>query len=221
MVSTLVTAVRERVSPVAVAGWVVLSATVYATTGELALIAGLATAFVVVEVFDVARSTTDVDERYLKAALGGAVTVVALVWLRSELAAGRDPWVATLALVGGVWVALDARADLVQGRRPTTDAADDPVEEVVTTMNHLNLVVESLQERPKTVPELAADCDLTASRVRAALETATDTGVVVPLDPDAETVRYTVDERRLGLSGVGSTIGDALRRLVRPVVDQF
>ena len=137
-----------------------------------------------------------------------------------------------VAVGGGLWLLLDTRADFVQGRR--FDRAADPDDlssrEAMLLVQHAALVADRLDEGPKTVPELAAACDLTESRVRDTIEIAGHDGAIYPVDdPGADEdadgePRYALDDRKMGFSGLGRQAAGGLsglaRRLVRPFVSQ-
>ncbi len=122
---------------------------------------------------------------------------------------------------------LDARRDLADGCRPDRSWVDDDVNpnDVVLLMNHGNLVMGKLREGPRTVPELAAACGLTQSRVRDAIEVAADVGMVYRLDGPGHidwtgryAGQYTFDESKaVGWSFVRGTAARLARRLARPL----
>ena len=221
-------------SPTRLALGLVVFGGIYAVTRNFALIAGLLTAAVVTEAIDILETQSGVDERWVKIGMGGVLLVASAVWLWGELqeppSVGR--WLPVVAIAGSLWVLLDARADFVQGRRfegrrfRTPEPDDEPsAGEVMVLSQHARLVANALREGPKTVGELAADCDLTESRVREAIAIAGDDGAIYPLDPEADDPRYALDDGKMGASGVGRLaaggVTSLFRRLLRPFVEQF
>ncbi|MEA1930297.1 MAG: hypothetical protein U9O06_01970 [Euryarchaeota archaeon] len=234
MPGSILPLVRQRVDAVSALKWAILLGLIYAVTRNLSLILGLLTALLVTETIDILEVHPAVDERWVKVGLGGVLLALSCLWLWGELqepTAARRLWVPILALGGSLWVLLDARADFVQGRRFDgrrfhTEPDDEPsASDVMVLSQHAQLIANSVREGPKTVGELAADCDLTESRVREAIEIAGEDGTIYPVDPDADDPRYALDEGKMGASGVGRLaaggVSSVLRRLARPFVDQF
>jgi hypothetical protein len=89
----------------------------------------------------------------------------------------------------------DTRVDFVQGRRFGDKAHFEGMDtgEAMLVMQHIQLVAKQLEDGPKTVPEIAAACDLTESRVRQAIELA---GRDDTIQPDAIWSRRRVTEQR-------------------------
>lgn len=228
MPSALVTAVRNRLSLRTTLLWAVTLAAVVAITGDAAVVFGIAAAMIVSEALDVFVDVPGVDERWAKAAFGVAVTLASTVWLYTAGSGGPvDAALPALAVATGLWLVLDARADFVTGRRSTEPEGVEEMDggEAILIMQHIRLVAVALKSGPKTVSELATACDLTESRVREALDVASEDGTVYRVESEADEPRYALDEELLGASGVGQLLGGGLRsfagRLVRPLSEQF
>lgn len=228
MPSTLGQAVRSRLSVRPMLLWAVSLAFVVAVTEDLVVVLAIAAGFAGSEVLDGLVDVPGIDERWAKAALGLVMTVAGGVWLWVELSGATtvETVFPALALATGLWLTLDARADFVQGRRVTElDAVEEmDTGEAMLAMQHIRLVATELQTGPKTVSELATACDLTESRVRTAIDLASEDGTVYPVETDADDPRYALDERKVGFSGVGRLLGGGLRaivaRLARPLFEQ-
>jgi len=237
MHSVLGSVLKQRLSVSGVLKWVILFGGLYLATGNASLVAGIGSAVVITEAVDVLEALPGVDERWVKA--GFAVVFVALsgVGLWADL---REPTsdgvVWPVAAIGvGLWLLLDTRADFVQGRRfgdpgPPDERDELSGREAMLLIQHAGLVADRLGEGPKTVPELAAACDLTESRVRDAIEIAGHDGTIYQVDEpaadeDAVEPRYALDDRKMGFSGFGRQAAGGLsglaRRVVRPFVSQF
>lgn len=227
--SILLLLVRQRVDAKSVLEWAVLLGVIYAFTRNISLIVWLLALLLVTETVDVLKTHPSVDERWVKVGLGGVLLAASGVWLWGELqepTADRGLWLPVVAIGGSLWVLLDARADFVQGRRIEPPAAIDDLSatEAMLVMQHAQLVGQSLSEEPKTVDELAVDCDLTTSRVREAIAVVGRDGTIYPVD-DANEPRYAVDDRQMGATGIGRLAAGGLtslfRRLLRPFSNQF
>jgi len=240
MPSTAVARLRDRISARTLLVYLLAAGGVIAVTGNVALVAGLATAFLVVESRQFLIDTPGVDDRWVTVGLAVVVLAVSLAWLVAEL---RQPpllrtlWAPVAAILGGLWLLLDARVDFASD---TADTDTDPVDELdpgafLLRMLRLNRIADTLEAGPKTVPEIAADCDLTERQVQAAIELSGDDGPIVRVDDSAadsaddetatttdEPPRYTLDRRQLGVTGMGRLAIDGLasllRRLARPVL---
>jgi len=238
MPSTAVARLTQRVSLRAILWYVLVAGGVILVTGNLALVAGLASAFFVIETRRFLIETPGVDDRWVTVGLAVVLLAVSLVWLAAELrqpAALRTLWAPVAAIIGGLWLLLDARVDLVSDQsRGSSDPVDDLDSGVfLLRMLRVNRIADTLESGPKTVPEIAAASDLTESQVRAAIEFAGDDGPIVRVDDDATepesptdladgVPRYALDTRQLGVSGVGRMVAGGLvrvlRRLARPLL---
>jgi hypothetical protein len=228
MIREIVTATRQRVSVTTVVLWMLSLGAVYYFTENFALVAGLTTAYLFTGGLDLLGDVPGVDERWLKAAMALVVGGISALWLWVELSStAEDAWLPALALVGSLWLALDVRADFVQGRHlDRTDEFDDlSSAEAMLVIQHGNLVADKLQAEPMTVEQLADACDLTASRVEDVIDLCGHDGSIYPVDPDAEQPRYALDEQKMGLSGLGRQaaggLSGLLSRFVRPFTEQF
>ena len=238
MPSTVVARLAQRVSLRAVLWYVLVAGGVIVVTGNLVLVVGLASAFLVSETRQILKATPSVDDRWVTVGLGVILLAVSLAWLLAELrqpAALRTLWAPVAAILGSLWLLLDARVDLVYDQQR---GSSDPVDELdsgvfLLRMLRVNRIADTLESGPKTVPEIAAASDLTESQVRAAIEFAGDDGPIVRVDDDATepesptdladgVPRYALDTRQLGVSGVGRMVVGALarvlRRLARPLL---
>ena len=240
MPSTLTARVTQRLSLRTLLLYLLVAGGVVAFTGNVALVAGLATAFLIVETRQVLIDTPGIDNRWVTVGLAVVLLAVSLVWLVAEFrqpAALRALWAPVAAVIGGLWLLLDARVDFAYDTADTeTDQADDlDPDAFLLRMLRLNRIADTLEAGPKTVSEIAARCDLTERQVQAAIELSGDDGPIVRVDdPPAdstadETVttadeppRYALNTRQLGVTGVGRlAIGGLtglLRRLARPVL---
>lgn len=230
MSASLVTVFRERYSLRGVLTWLLVLAAVLLVTETPATTLGIAGSFLLLELMGVARTLPGVDERWLTGGFAVLASIASGVWLWLTLAGSvtrSDVLLPALAVAGSLWLLLDARADFVQGQ-PTEDTSaydDMTAAEAMLISQHSRLVVESLQNGPKTVSELADACDLTPSRVRDVIEVVGDSGAIYAVDPAAEQSRYALDEGKLGLTGLGrqarSGTSNLLRRFARPFVELF
>jgi hypothetical protein len=227
---SIIDTLRQRLSVFSILTWVLTLGVVYALTDNPGLVVGIALAAALTEPMGLLREHPRVDERWVKAGAGALLAVGATVWLALEpggSAVPEDLLFPVLGVLGGLWLVLDARVDFREGRRfEGVENADDlDAGEAMVVMQHARLIGNELEAGPRTVPELAAACDLTESRVREAIEIAGDDGTIYPVDPEAEQPRYALDERRMGASGLGLLAVGGLRdlaaRLARPVLGQF
>ena len=239
MPSSLTARVTQRVSPRTLLLYLLVAGGVVAFTGNVALVAGLATAFLIVETRQVLIDTPGIDNRWVTAGFAVVLLAVSLVWLVAEFrqpAALRALWAPVAAVIGGLWLLLDARVDFAYDTADTeTDQADDlDPDAFLLRMLRLNRIADTLEAGPKTVSEIAACCDLTERQVQAAIELSGDDGPIVRVDdPSADSAaetattaddppRYARNTPQLGVSGVGRlAIGgltSLLRRLARPVL---
>ena len=231
MPSTAVARLSDRLSARTLLVYLLAAGGVIVVTGNVALVVGLATAFLVVESRQFLIDTPGVDDRWVTVGL-------------------RTLWAPVAAVLGGLWLLLDARVDFASDTASTdTDPVDDLAPGVfLRRMLRLNRIADTLEADPKTVAEIAADCDLTERQVQAAIELSGDDGPIVRVDnPPADSTddssaddspadsaagetattadeppRYTLETRQLGVTGVGRlAIGgltSLLRRLARPVL---
>lgn len=229
MPSDIVAALRERVSAFTAVAYLLTLAAVFVFTDDIAMVLAVSGAMLFTEVIDILHDLPGIDERVAKALMGVLLSGAGAGWLWLELQRVASPrlWLPVLAVLGGCWILLDARADFVQGRRVGGHDEFDEMGagEAMLVMQHLRLVAEQLEDGPKTVPEIAEGCDLTESRVEQALDLAGRDGTIYPVDTDGEPTRYALDDRKMGLGGFGRQaaggVSGLARRLVRPLVDQF
>ncbi|MFC5971737.1 hypothetical protein ACFPYI_10370 [Halomarina salina] len=235
-------AARERYTLRHVASLIVVFALVYAVTGEPGSLVGLGAGLVVVETTNLLRETPGVDERWVGVGTGAFVVLGSLAWFAYEVTvvpdSGGPVWFPLVVALAGVWLLLDARQASATGAAGADDEFDDlSASESMLVMHHASLVTRELRDGPKTVPELAASCDLTESRVREALAVATHDDTVYRVDdpeayadertddedgPDAGdgtyTGRYALDESKVGGAAFVRENGKrVVRRLIRPL----
>lgn len=167
------------------------------------LLVGFAAALVVSEVVALLRDTPEIDQRYVRAGIGLAVVAGSLAMGYGALTGESVAlWLPTGLVVFGVWLVVDAAAALYRGSVP--DAGTGREEElssaeVMLLMSHAHLVSDELEDGPRTVPELAAACDLTESRVEETLEHLVDSGVVSAESGPGGRERYVLHEERTGV----------------------
>ena len=187
MPSTAVARLTQRVSLRSVLWYVLVAAGVIVVTGNIALVVGLASAFLVIETRQLLIDTPGVDDRWVTVGLAVVLLTVSLVWLVAELrqpAALRTLWAPAAAVIGGLWLLLDARVDVVYDQ---PRGSSDPIDELdpgvfLLRMLRLNRIADTLESGPKTVPEIAAASELTEPQVRAAIELAGEDGPIVRVD---------------------------------------
>ncbi|WP_435362094.1 hypothetical protein [Haloarchaeobius sp. DFWS5] len=231
MLGALRRTARQRYTLRHILALVVPVAVLYGLTRSEDMLLGIAIVVPLSEVFTLVRETPEIDGRWANVGLGAVLTAVSLCWLTYGLATAASLgslWPPALTTLAGGWLLLDARRDFVEGTRREPSKYDDMDSgEVMLVMNHARLVAEALEAGPKTVSELAEECDLTESRVREALELASGNDTVYRVDggendPSAadeagDTVRYALDESKVGpLAFVRENGTRAVRRLARP-----
>lgn len=176
------------------------------------MLVGLVIAVVFSQAFYLLLETPSVDTRYVKASMGGGILVGSAVMGYGVATGGEGAaWFPVLTTLGGVWVLLDSAYDFRHGSH-THPEVDDEVftsVELMLLMNHGNLVVEELKGGPRTVPELAATCDLTESRTRDALDMMGRSDIVY-----RHGERYVLDESEVGPVALARNV---LRRAARPL----
>ncbi len=175
---------------------------------------GLTIAIVIGEGFTVLQNTPEVDQRYVKGAMGVGVVGGSLVMGYSIVAGGSGAaWFPILTLLGGLWLLADVHADFRHGRGADAGQSEDlSSEEVMLLMNHGHLVATALEDGPSTVEQLATDCDLTESRVREALNFMERSGTV---SHDGD--RYVLREENVGpWAFVRNLATGTVRRIARP-----
>ena len=240
MPSTVVSSFAQRVSLRAVLWYLLAAAGVIIVTGNVALVAGLATAFLVVETRQVLTDAPGVDDGRVTVGFSITLIVLSLAWLVAELrqpAALQTLWAPVVAVFGSLWLLLDARVDLLSEQpRDSPDLVDNPDPGAfLLGMLRLNRIADTLESGPKTIPEIAAATDLTEPQIRATIELASEDGPIVRVDDSSvgsatdderetagdELPRYTLDTRQLGASGVGRMVVSGLaglfHRLARPL----
>ena len=189
---------------------------VYALTREPGTTFGVAVGLVVVETVQILGDTPSIDDRWIGFGVGTFVTLGSLIWLGVELTTtdtGGPAWFPALTALVGVWFLLDARG----GTQSYGNEEEMGFTEVMTLMNHASLVVDELEEEPKTVEELAEACDLTESRVREAIEVGAEEGTIYRVAGNDGAERYALDESKVGpLAFVRVNAKRLLGRLARP-----
>ena len=105
MPSSLTARVTQRVSLRTLLLYLLVAGGVVAFTGNVALVAGLATAFLIVETRQVLIDTPGIDNRWVTVGLAVVLLAVSLVWLVAEFrqpAALRVLWAHIVAAIGGL-----------------------------------------------------------------------------------------------------------------------
>jgi hypothetical protein len=142
------------------------------------------------EVADLSRALGGVDPRYVRGLLGVLLVGAGL----AAVVRGPDLAVAAVGVGIGWWVVLDAAYARYAGDRPAETDDDLDASEAMLRMHVARLIVDELDSGPQTVPELAAACDMTESRVRDTLEMLASTDTV-----HREGEAWVLDESRVGL----------------------
>ena len=120
MPSTAVARLSDRLSARTLLVYLLAAGGVIVVTGNVALVVGLATAFLVVESRQFLIDTPGVDDRWVTVGLAVVVLAISLVWLATEL---RQPpllrtlWAPVAAVLGGLWLLLDARVSTASPTR--------------------------------------------------------------------------------------------------------
>lgn len=178
------------------------------------MLIGLIVAIVVGEIATVFQDTPEIDQRYVKGGIGVVVVGGSLVMAYSITTGDSGAaWFPILTLLGGFWIFADVYADFRHGRGADAGQSDDlSSADVMLLSNHGHLVSNALKEAPRTVEQLATDCDLTESRVREALDHMERSGVV---SHDGD--QYVLREENVGLwAFVRNIVTGMIRRLARP-----
>ena len=196
-------------------------AIVYGVTRDVNTLIAVVIALGLTETIQILKDTPSIDNRWIHVGIGMFVAAGSLVWVGYEFTGaattGGPAWFPGLTFLAGVWILLDARRDFVEGQ-DSDPHQDLEASEVMLILNHAHLVAEELKSGPKTVPELARECDLTESRVHDVLEFATDDRMIYRVD-DSESgpERYALDESKVGgVAFVRSNGKRIVRRLLRP-----
>lgn len=222
MEPNIIQTARERITIRYVLSVVAFLALIYGFTRDVETVLIITLGFAFIETLSILRETPSIDSRWVGIGLGTFITVVSLAWGAYELTAaagtGGPVWFPALTTLVGVWFFFDARKDFAVGTDSYTPD-DMTTSEMMLVMNHAHLVVEELKQEPKTVVELAEACDLTESRVREALDVATDNGMVYQVDAGSsdDFERYALDESKVGSAAFVRSNGKRIaRRLARP-----
>lgn len=221
MVPGIAHTVRKRLTVRHVLAMVAFLAIFYGVTRDADMLVAVALALGLGETVEILRDTPSIDNRWVHAGLGTFVAVGSLAWVGYELtiaATSRGPaWFPGLTFLAGVWILLDARRDFLE--EPEHESSPElGTSKMMLILNHAHLVVDELKGGPKTVPELAEECDLTESRIRDVLEFATDDGMIYRVGgAECSPDRYALDESKVGgVAFVRSNGKRILRRFARP-----
>ena len=121
---------------------------------------------------DVVDETYDLPEGTKGVAYGVSVVVVGVYFA----VAGLAPWVGSLMALAGLWFVFDGATTIryepsLAAHEYVADIDNADMGEAMLRMQTLNVVYQGLEDAPapKTATELAADLDLTESRVERAL----------------------------------------------------
>lgn len=178
------------------------------------ILIGLMIAVIVVEPITVFQDTPEIDQRYVKGAIGVGVVGGSLVMGYSIVAGGSGAaWFPILTLLGGLWILADVYADFRYGEGVNAGQSEDlSSADVMLLSNHGHLVANALEAGPRTVEQLATDCNLTESRVKEALDYMERSGVVAH---DGQ--QYVLKEENVGLwAFVRNIVTGTARRIARP-----
>ncbi|UPM42032.1 hypothetical protein [Halocatena salina] len=216
MLSALYRTAREQFTLKHLLGIVVLFgffAVVLNASQEMLI--GFAIALVVTECITVFQNTPEVDQRYVKGVIGVGVIGGSLLMAYSLVVGSSGPmWFPVLTSIGGVWLLADVYADFRRGEGANAGQSEDlSSADVMLLSNHGHLVANVLEDEPHTVEQLAAECDLTESRVREALDYMERSGVVAH---DGQ--QYVLREENVGLwAFVRNIVAGTARRIARPL----
>lgn len=110
-----------------------------------------------------------------------------------------------LLFAGSMWLVVSAYQEDEISQHISVEETSSS--EAIVRLQHAQLVVEELQSGPKTVAELAKNCDLTESRVRQALEILKSKDAVYLTDDGSRDSKYAVDESKFGKIALIRSIG--------------
>lgn len=192
----------------------VLLAALYAAIESVAVVAGVGVGLVVLALVNVATKLPTLSDRSVRISAGLAMALASGGWLIYEFvtSVGAESAIPAVLFVGSIWLVVQAFRGPVTRERPVAD--DVSSAEAMVRLQHARLVAKELRRGPKTVTELADDCDLTESRVRQALKMLEDDDAVYVTDHDEDESRYAVRESELGTMGFFRFVGE---RLLRPL----
>lgn len=175
-------------------------------------VAIVVTILLAADVADIGDAFDAVDARHFRVLFGLVLLVVGGIAVYSG-----DPVVAAVGVALGGWLVLDAIHSLRAGIGPSTDPEPED-SELFLSIQVSHLLAEELASGPKTVPELAAETDMTESRVRETLELMASSDIVHREDGgDASDVRWVRDESKIGPWAFVRDNGRRLAgRLLRP-----
>ncbi|MFC4986225.1 hypothetical protein [Saliphagus infecundisoli] len=146
---------------------------------------------------------------------GASLVAVGAYWM----VVSSPPWVGGFLGLVGVWFVFDGVTTIQYGRSRTIPEYVSDLEkqrwgETMIQMQTLNVIYQDLKnaDGPRTAPELAADLDLTESRIERALEYLEHEGRI-----EHENSHYRVDPPRWGrLTPVVQFVVWLPRRVSRP-----
>ena len=185
----------------------------YFTAEPYASFAGMGVVLAVVAAFEVLEDHTDValPPGAKGLAFGLMAVAVSVAWTALD---GFDPSLGVLAAFGA-WALFDGvqryrRTDAYPDRGGEWDDLD--AGESMLRMQVTGTVGRALLDEPRTPEELAADLDLTRTRVDRTLAFMTDGGYAY----EANGVYYADENQFGGVAFVRRTLGGAVRRFLRP-----
>lgn len=214
---SLIHTVRNRYTVRYLLTIAVFLALVYGFTREIDFLIVMVYALALGETIQILRENPLVDNRWVQVGIGSVVSVVSLVWLVYELtiSSGTDGpvWFPVLTTFIGIWFLLDARTDVTEGTQYGSSPQENmDANEIMLIMNHGHLLIQVLEEGPKTISKLAENCDLTESRVKEALEHLIEQEIVYRVKDTGDAERYALDETKVGPVAFVRSTGNAIAR---------